>query len=99
MSKGTTLIALAVMIGMCAAAQQSEIAKWDPRMAQQNAVVDEKGVKWIDGKFLPIELRPPALKRHREGQRRREVYEAPYVWNALPLQNRLAQSQVQVDAV
>ena len=57
MSKGTTLIALAVMIGMCAAAQQSEIAKWDPRMAQQNAVVDEKGVKWIDGKFLPIEGR------------------------------------------
>ena len=57
MSKGTTLIALAVMIGMCAAAQQSEIAKWDPRRAQQNAVVDEKGVKWIDGKFLPIEGR------------------------------------------
>ncbi len=38
-------------------AQQSEIAKWDPRMAADNAVVDTNGVKWIDGKFLPIEGR------------------------------------------
>ena len=36
---------------------QSEIAKWDPRMAADNAVVDTNGVKWIDGKFLPIEGR------------------------------------------
>ena len=40
-----------------AAAQQSEIAKWDPAMAQKNAVVDTNGVKWIDGKYLPIEGR------------------------------------------
>ena len=38
-------------------AQQSDIAKWDPRMAADNAVVDTNGVKWIDGKFLPIEGR------------------------------------------
>ena len=42
---------------VCAWAQQSEIGKWDPAMAQKNAVVDEKGVKWIDGKYLPIEGR------------------------------------------
>ena len=47
--------ALAVVGG--AFAQQSEIAKWDPRMAADNAVVDTNGVKWIDGKFLPIEGR------------------------------------------
>ena len=40
-----------------AVAQQSEIAKWDPAMAQKNAVVDTNGVKWIDGRFLPIEGR------------------------------------------
>ena len=38
-------------------AQQNDIAKWDPRMAADNAVVDTNGVKWIDGKFLPIEGR------------------------------------------
>ena len=38
-------------------AQLSEIAKWDPRMAADNAVVDTNGVKWVDGRFLPIEGR------------------------------------------
>ena len=37
-------------------AQQSEIAKWDPNFAIQTAVVTN-GVKWIDGKHLPIEGR------------------------------------------
>lgn len=36
---------------------QNEIAKWDSRMALEKAVVDTNGVKWIDGKFLPIEGR------------------------------------------
>jgi hypothetical protein len=36
---------------------QNEIARWDSRMALDNAVVDTNGVKWIDGKFLPIEGR------------------------------------------
>ena len=58
MNKGNAFTALAVMVGICAAAfaaaaQQSDIAKWDPRMAQQNAVVDGKGVKWIDDKMIP----------------------------------------------
>ena len=37
-------------------ADQSEIAKFDPNMAQKNAVVTN-GVKWIDGKYLPLEGR------------------------------------------
>ena len=41
----------------CAFAQQNDIARWDPAMAADNAVVDTNGVKWIDGKFLPIEGR------------------------------------------
>ena len=36
---------------------QNEIAKWDSRMALENAVVDTNGVKWIDGRYLPIEGR------------------------------------------
>ena len=49
-------------LGLCLASRvlfaagQAEIAKWDPAMAQENAVVAD-GVKWIDGKFLPIEGR------------------------------------------
>ena len=38
-------------------AQQGEIAKYDPRMAADRAVVDTNGVKWIDGQYLPIEGR------------------------------------------
>ena len=37
-------------------ADQSEIAKYDPNMAQKNAVVTN-GVKWIDGRYLPLEGR------------------------------------------
>ena len=52
------LVAAAVLaVAGSAYAQQSEIAKWDPRMAADNAVVDTNDVKWIDGKFLPIEGR------------------------------------------
>ena len=40
-----------------AAANQEEIGKWDPAMAQKNAVVDTNGVKWIDGRYLPLEGR------------------------------------------
>ncbi len=36
-------------------AQSSEIEKYDPRMAVDNATVDTNGVKWIDGKYLPLE--------------------------------------------
>ena len=52
----TVLAILAVLAPLALLADQAEIAKWDPNMAQQNAVVTN-GVKWIDGKFLPIEGR------------------------------------------
>ena len=51
------ILAAAFAAAACAFAQQGEIAKWDPRMAADKAVVDTNGVKWIDGKFLPIEGR------------------------------------------
>ena len=46
------------LLGLAAGvfAQQSEISKWDPAMAVKTAVVTN-GVKWIDGKYLPIEGR------------------------------------------
>ena len=49
--------AVVVTSALAAVAQQSEIGKWDPAMAQKSAVVDTNGVKWIDGRFLPIEGR------------------------------------------
>lgn len=36
-------------------AQANDIAKYDPRMALETAVVDTNGVKWIDGRYLPLE--------------------------------------------
>ena len=51
------ILAAAMAVAGCASVQQSEIAKWDPRMAVDNAVVDTNGVKWVDGKYLPIEGR------------------------------------------
>ena len=54
-NKGLVVTAsLAVVGGVFA--QQSEIAKWDPNFAITTAVVTN-GVKWIDGKHLPIEGR------------------------------------------
>ena len=32
-----------------------DIEKFDPRMALEKAVVDTNGVKWIDGRYLPLE--------------------------------------------
>ena len=39
------------------AAGADEVSKWDSRMAVGKATVDTNGVKWIDGRFLPIEGR------------------------------------------
>jgi len=48
-----------VAVVLCAAgavsAEENVIEKFDPAMALKAAVVDAKGVKWIDGKYLPIE--------------------------------------------
>lgn len=53
-----TMITTAVFAAVVfvASAEESEIAKFDPRMALENAVVTN-GVKWIDGKRLPLEGR------------------------------------------
>ena len=52
----TSLVAMAAAMAGCAAfAQQSQIAKWDPAMAVANATVDASGLKWIDGRYLPLE--------------------------------------------
>ena len=57
MKTKTLMAAAMVAVAGCALAQQSEIGKWDPAMAQKTAVVDTNGVKWIDGIYLPIEGR------------------------------------------
>lgn len=51
-------IVLAFSVAFAAvAAFSSGIAKWDPAMAAEGASVDESGVKWIEGRCLPIEGR------------------------------------------
>ena len=50
-------VVLGCLLPVAAIAGQAEIAQWDPAMAQKRAVVDTNGVKWIDGKYLPIEGR------------------------------------------
>ena len=52
-----TISAVLAMMAFAAIAGQEDIAKWDPRMAADKAVVDTNGVKWIDGRYLPIEGR------------------------------------------
>ena len=62
MNKIIVGITCGVMAGMPIVAAEAEeraaspdIAKFDPRMAIQGGIVDTNGVKWIDGKFLPLE--------------------------------------------
>ena len=50
--------AVGVLVAGGVFAGQEEIAKWDPAMGVSRAVIDTNGVKWIDGKYLPIEGRP-----------------------------------------
>jgi lysophospholipase L1-like esterase len=55
--------AFLIPVASCVSAQSSDIAKYDPNMAIQNAVVTN-GVKWIDGRYLPIEGRAFADVEH-----------------------------------
>ena len=50
------VVALAALAPLVLTAGQDEIARFDPNMAQKNAVITN-GVKWIDGRYLPIEGR------------------------------------------
>ena len=56
MMKALIVAAAGALVAGGVFADQAEIAKWDPAMAQKSAVVTN-GVKWIDGKYLPIEGR------------------------------------------
>ncbi len=56
MKKAFAMMVFAAPLTTGVFAGQSEIAKFDPAMAQKYAVVSN-GVKWIDGKLLPIEGR------------------------------------------
>ena len=49
-------LAIVAFAAASAMAQSNEVSKYDPAMAAVNAVVTN-GVKWIDGKFLPLEGR------------------------------------------
>jgi len=51
------IVALLILAISTAFAGEKEIAKWDPAMGESRAVIDTDGVKWIDGKYLPIEGR------------------------------------------
>ena len=54
--KTTYIFAVSAVFAAGAAfAQVADAAKYDPRMALENAVVDTNGVKWIDGRYLPLE--------------------------------------------
>ena len=57
MGRVTFAAAVCAASALVAALAQAEVSKWDPRRAAESAVVDTNGVKWIDGKFLPIEGR------------------------------------------
>jgi len=50
--------ALAVACALtCFGVQADEVSRWDPSMSLETAFVDTNGVKWIDGRDLPIEGR------------------------------------------
>ena len=49
------VLAIALLSSAVIFAVEDDIAKFDPRMAADNAVIDTNGVKWIDGRYLPLE--------------------------------------------
>ena len=48
-------VVVAALAAGAALAQENAIEKFDPRMAIEKSAVDAKGVKWIDGRYLPLE--------------------------------------------
>lgn len=58
MKNGWMMLAMAAVLSAgVARADGNPAEKWDPRMAVDNATIDTNGVKWIDGRFLPLEGR------------------------------------------
>ena len=43
------------LVLVAATVWSQDVEKFDPRMALEKAVVDTNGVKWIDGRYLPLE--------------------------------------------
>ena len=54
--KTQVLTALA-LLNVVAEAATDDFTKWDPRMVAETAITDKNGIKWIDGRYLPIEGR------------------------------------------
>ena len=50
--KRLLIVGFAFVAAVCVA---NDVEKFDPRMALDKAVVDTNGVKWIDGRYLPLE--------------------------------------------
>ena len=57
MKKTPALFLCILSSAACLKPAVADVAKWDSRMAADAAVVDTNGVKWIDGRYLPIEGR------------------------------------------
>ena len=52
--KKVMVVAAGIMLASVVV-QAQDIEKFDPRMALEKAVVDTNGVKWVDGRYLPLE--------------------------------------------
>ncbi|MBR2982172.1 MAG: hypothetical protein IKC80_02965, partial [Kiritimatiellae bacterium] len=48
---------LALLFVLIASGARAQSTKWDPGPAMKNAIMATNGVKWIDGRYLPIEGR------------------------------------------
>ena len=83
--------ACAAAVFAASAAFADDIAKYDKNMAVEGIVVTN-GIKWIDGKLLPIEGRD-------ERERRCPRDETPHVRDAVQVCDRLEETLVQVGAV
>ena len=49
------IVLLSAAPGLIVLAGADDVAKYDPRMAVEKTAVDTNGVKWIDGRSLPLE--------------------------------------------
>ena len=54
---GHLSVVFCLLSSVLLAADETDVAKFDPNMAVEKAVVGARGVKWIDGRTLPIEGR------------------------------------------
>lgn len=55
MRKSVSAGIAAALLASAGLAQQPDIAKFDPNMAVAKATLDTNGVRWLDGRYLPLE--------------------------------------------